>query len=274
MSLDSNIQPAFAASSATELAQLFASYGVRTDHPIDAFLTETQELIELKSVVRTLSAPVWREQIVLICGPSGSGKELIARGLHGSPPVTSQFIAVNMAALPDTLASSLLQGHRAGTFTGGTSDKEGVFEAASTLDADKKSGRTTGTVFLDEIGDMPLSQQAILLRILEQREVLPIGGTRPCKINCRIIAATNKDLNAEVIAGRFRDDLFARLSEITLSIPPWSARETDLRILCEHFGLPAEAVETIKNSPLLERHGARHIRAVAARYRLTNKLTI
>ena len=271
--MDDNILPDIAAQSASDLVSLFARHGIKSDHPIDAFVTETQSLLELKSVVRTLSAPVWREQIVLIHGPSGSGKELIARGLHGTPPVTSQFIAVNLAALPDTLASSILQGHKAGAFTGAAADKEGVFEAASTLDADKKSGRTTGTVFLDEIGDMPAGQQALLLRILEQREVMPIGGTRAAKINCRIIAATNKDLDAEVLKGNFRDDLYARLAEITLTIPPWSERPADIAALCAHYNLPPEAADFITQHPLLARHGVRFIRAVAARHRLTGKLS-
>jgi DNA-binding NtrC family response regulator len=267
--MDAPIIPDLSAKSAGEIAEMLAGLGLATAHPIDNFITEHPALLDIKSQVRTLSLPLWHEQIVLINGPSGSGKELIARGLHGTPPITSPFIAVNLAALPESLATSLLQGHRAGTFSSANTDREGIFAAASTLDADRKSGRTKGTVFLDEIGDMPLQQQAILLRILEQREVLPIGADRPVKINCRIIAATNKDLDAEVQAGRFRDDLYARLAEVVLRIPPWSERTADVALLLTHYNLPADVV---LNADRLYRHGVRYIRAVATHYRLTGHI--
>jgi two-component system, NtrC family, nitrogen regulation response regulator NtrX len=162
---------------------------------------------------------------VLIFGENGTGKELVARSIHtlsrrrGGP-----FVEVNCAAIPEELIESELFGHVKGAFTGAVADRRGKFEVAD-----------GGTLFLDEIGDMSLKTQAKVLRALQEQVVEPVGGTSGVKVDVRILAATNKDLPAEIRAGRFREDLFFRLNVIPIFVPPLRDRDTDIRLLAEHF---------------------------------------
>ena len=162
---------------------------------------------------------------VLVLGESGSGKELVARELHrlGSHP-KGVFLAVNCAALPENLVESELFGHERGAFTGADRLRRGAFERAA-----------GGTLFLDEMGELPAAAQAKLLRVLEERVVNRLGGDRELKVDCRVVAATNRDPETEVRAGRFREDLLYRLNVHTLRVPPLRARPDDVPLLADHF---------------------------------------
>jgi two-component system response regulator GlrR len=162
---------------------------------------------------------------ILIQSQTGTGKELLARAIHrASDRHDGEFLALNCAAIPENLIESELFGHKAGSFTGASKAHKGLF-----LAADK------GTVFLDEIGDMPLAAQAKLLRVLEQQEIRPLGSTESIAINVRIVAATHHDLAAKVAEGMFREDLFYRLNVITLEMPPLCERREDIMLLANNF---------------------------------------
>lgn len=162
---------------------------------------------------------------VLIRGESGTGKERIAWAIHkASPRLNERFQAVNCAAINENLLESELFGHEKGSFTGAVTEKKGLFEIA-----DK------GTLFLDEIGELNISMQAKLLRALQEKEILRVGGTRPIKVDVRVLAATNRDLEAMVRDGRFREDLYYRLNVIPINIPPLRSRRDDITQLMEHF---------------------------------------
>jgi DNA-binding NtrC family response regulator len=162
---------------------------------------------------------------VLILGESGTGKELCARAIHEqSPRAAERFQAVNCAAFTETLLESELFGHEKGAFTGADKKKLGHFEVAQ-----------GGTLFLDEVAEAPASVQAKLLRVIQEREIVRVGGTDPIKTDVRIVAATNKDLEAEVAAGRFRQDLYYRLATFTIQLPPLRERPDDIALLCERF---------------------------------------
>jgi two-component system, NtrC family, response regulator PilR len=162
---------------------------------------------------------------VTIMGETGTGKETIAKTLHSlSPFARYPFLSVNCGALADNLIESELFGHKKGSFTGAISDKAGLFEAAG-----------EGAIFLDEIGELPLTVQPHLLRVLQDGEFRPVGSNQSFKARCRVIAATNKDLAVEVKKGRFREDLYYRLTPLTITVPPLRERKDDLLLLYRHF---------------------------------------
>jgi two-component system nitrogen regulation response regulator NtrX len=162
---------------------------------------------------------------VLIYGENGTGKELVARTIHAlSRRRAAGFVEVNCAAIPEELIESELFGHVRGAFTGAVADRRGKFEVAD-----------GATLFLDEVGDMSLKTQAKVLRVLQEQTVEPVGGTTPIKVDVRVLAATNKDLQSEIRAGRFREDLYFRLSVIPIFVPPLRDRQEDIGLLADHF---------------------------------------
>jgi Nif-specific regulatory protein len=179
----------------------------------------------LQDLQRNIQRAAQTNSTVLIVGETGTGKELVARAMHQNSPRAGQpFMAVNCAALAETLLESELFGHEKGSFTGASAQKKGRLEVAA-----------GGTVFLDEIGEMPLLLQVKLLRVLQERQMERVGGTQPIKLDIRLIAATNRNLEEEVRAGRFRQDLYYRLNVVTLKTPPLRQRQSDIPILAMHF---------------------------------------
>ncbi len=176
-------------------------------------------------VRRTVEKVAASDTTVFIAGESGTGKELIARAIHRlSKRANGPFIKVNCGALTETLLESELFGHEKGAFTGAIKQKLGRFELAD-----------GGTLFLDEVGDVPPAMQVKLLRALQEQEFERVGGESPIKVNVRVLSATNKDLDAEVAAGRFRQDLFFRLHVLPVKLPPLRERREDIPHLCAHF---------------------------------------
>jgi two-component system nitrogen regulation response regulator NtrX len=209
---------------AIELASLENTLRTFQEDTIKRFrLVGDSPAIKLLKAQIDLVAP--SNSVVLITGESGSGKELVARLIHeGSPRRQNPFIEVNCAAIPHELIESELFGHEKGAFTGATEKKKGKFELAD-----------RGTLFLDEVGDMSLQAQAKVLRVIETKEFQRVGGNKNIKVDVRIIAATNKDLQEEVKKGNFREDLYFRLNVIPIKVPPLRERKEDIPLLVRHF---------------------------------------
>jgi two-component system, NtrC family, nitrogen regulation response regulator NtrX len=187
------------------------------------------EIVGKSYAIRALTSQIEKVAVtparVLITGENGTGKELVARAIHRlSPRASKPFVEVNCAAIPSELIESELFGHMKGSFTGAVSDRAGKFEQA-----DK------GTLFLDEIGDMSTAAQAKVLRVLQDGEVTRIGGTKSYRVDVRVLAATNKTLEEEIAAGRFREDLYYRLNVLPLHVPPLRDRREDIPLLAQHF---------------------------------------
>jgi two-component system nitrogen regulation response regulator GlnG len=179
----------------------------------------------IAQVIRQVGQVAESSFTVLVQGETGTGKELVARAIHQqSPRRQAPFVAVDCGAIPETLVESELFGHERGAFTGAQTKREGHFQLAK-----------GGTLFLDEIGNIPVATQAKLLRALEQREVQPLGSARPVAVDVRIIAATNAELEEGVKSGRFRADLFYRLGEFTITLPPLRTRREDIDHLAQRF---------------------------------------
>ncbi|MDH4101237.1 MAG: sigma-54 dependent transcriptional regulator [Nitrospirota bacterium] len=201
---------------------------------IDNIIASDGRMQEVLKIVRKVAGS---GSTVLVYGESGTGKELIAKAIHqNSPRKDKPFVAINCAAIPETLLESELFGHEKGAFTGASTRKAGLFEAAE-----------GGTLFLDEVGDMGMSLQAKLLRVLQEKEIRRVGGKETLKIDVRILAATNKKLDEEIKKGTFREDLYYRLNIIAIQLPPLRERKGDIPRLVGHF---------------MEKHGRLHGKAM------------
>ena len=191
-------------------------------YSFDSILGESKVLKDAVSLAQKVSGT---DVPVLLTGETGTGKEVFAQAIHYSSKRARQnFVAVNCSSFSKELLESEMFGHKAGSFTGALKDKKGLFEEAN-----------NGTIFLDEIGEMAFELQAKLLRILETGEYIKIGDTKPTSVNVRIIAATNRNLSQEIVAGRFREDLFYRLSVFQIHLPPLRERAGDIRLLAKAF---------------------------------------
>ena len=193
-----------------------------TRNSLDNIVGVSPAIEKLKNTIRTVAST---QSTVLIFGESGTGKELVARAVHVcSPRVAEPFVSINCGAFPETLLESELFGYVKGAFTGANQNKRGLFEVAD-----------QGTIFLDEIGEMTMTMQVKLLRVLQERCVRPVGGTDEIAIDVRVIAATNRDLDKQVAEGSFREDLYYRLNVIPIVVPPLRERREDVPLLVNHF---------------------------------------
>src|SRR6202142_1057698 len=193
-----------------------------TRNSLDNMVGASAAMEKLKQTIRTVAST---QSTVLIYGESGTGKELVARAVHTcSPRAAEPFVSINCGAFPETLLESELFGYVKGAFTGANQNKRGLFEVAN-----------GGTIFLDEIGEMNLTMQVKLLRVLQERCVRPVGGSDEIAIDVRVIAATNRDLERQVADSTFREDLYYRLSVIPVTVPPLRERPEDLPLLVNHF---------------------------------------
>ncbi len=180
---------------------------------------------EMQSVFTLIKKVSSTKGNVIITGKSGTGKELVARAIHfNSPRKNKRFVAINCGAIVGTLMESEFFGHKKGSFTGAINDKDGFFKIAN-----------QGTLFLDEVGDIPLPLQVKLLRAIEEEEIYPVGSSNPMKVDVRIIAATNRELAKEVERGNFREDLFYRLNVVEIQLPSLTNRKEDIPMLVQHF---------------------------------------
>ena len=195
---------------------------IRKENKFDEILAKSAPMME---IFRTITKIADYKTTVLVIGESGVGKELVARAIHRrSSRSNGPFVAINCGAIPENLLESELFGHKKGAFTDANADRRGLFEEAS-----------TGTLFLDEIGELPLALQVKLLRVLQEETIRRLGDVKDVKIDTRIIAATHRDLTAEVKAGRFREDLYYRLNVLPLTIAPLRDRKEDVPLLIDHF---------------------------------------
>jgi two-component system response regulator PilR (NtrC family) len=215
--------------------------------PAEDLLGESPAIEEVRQLVEKL-APT--RTTVLLTGESGTGKEVVARAIHARGDRRDQpFVAINCGAIPEGLIESEFFGHEKGSFTGATETKPGLFEVAG-----------TGTLFLDEVGELPLPVQVKLLRALQERRIRRVGGQADISTSARIIAATNRDLEAEVRAGRFREDLFYRLNVVQIRMPPLRERRGDIPLFADHF-LERFAAELGKARPALSPEAVRLLQA-------------
>jgi two-component system response regulator PilR (NtrC family) len=195
---------------------------VEGDHDFDKLIGRTAAMQEVFGLIRKVGPT---QTTVLVTGESGTGKEVVARAIyHLSPAANKIFLPINCAAIPESLLESQLFGHVRGAFTGAVTSQEGLFSRAR-----------GGTIFLDEIGDMPLGLQSKLLRAIEAKEILPVGSTQPVTIEMRLIAASNSDLGRMVEEGRFREDLYYRLNVVNIHLPPLRERREDIPSLVEYL---------------------------------------
>ncbi len=195
---------------------------IRRESKFDDILAKSAPMME---IFKTISKIADYKTTVLVSGESGVGKELVARAIHRqSARKDKPFVAINCGAIPENLLESELFGHKKGAFTDATADRRGLFEEAS-----------GGTLFLDEIGELPLALQVKLLRVLQEDTIRRLGDVKDLKVDVRIVAATHRDLHAEVKAGRFREDLFYRLNVLPIAIPPLRERREDIPLLVDHF---------------------------------------
>jgi len=195
---------------------------IRKEHRFDDILAKSQKMLD---IFRTITKIAEYKTTVLVAGESGVGKELVARAIHQrSTRRGGPFVAVNCGAIPENLLESELFGHKKGAFTDAVQDRRGLFEEAD-----------GGSLFLDEIGELPLALQVKLLRVLEEEKIRRVGDVRDIKIDVRIITATHRDLLAETKAGRFREDLFYRLNVLPILVPPLRDRREDIPLLIDHF---------------------------------------
>ncbi len=191
-------------------------------HGLEGLVAKSSAML---AFLKTATKAARYDTTVLITGESGTGKELVARGIHReSGRAGKPFLAVNCGGMPESLLESELFGYVKGAFTGAEKNRNGIFQEAD-----------GGTLFLDEIGELPLDAQVKLLRVLQEREIRPVGGVRTTPVDVRVLAATSRDLEAEVKAGRFREDLFYRLNVIRLHVPPLRERLEDIPMLCTHL---------------------------------------
>jgi len=195
----------------------------RKDEPrIESIVGKSPQMLDVYKMVARVAPTL---STVLVVGESGTGKELVARAIHThSPRAGGPFVAVNCTALTESLLESELFGHAKGAFTGAVASKRGLFEEAQ-----------GGTLFLDEIGDVGAKMQAQLLRVLQEGEIRRVGGSEPVKVDVRVVAATNRDLDEEVKEGRFREDLYFRINVVTVKLPPLRDRPSDIELLVNHF---------------------------------------
>jgi two-component system nitrogen regulation response regulator GlnG len=212
----------------------------------------------MREVFKAIGRVAPTQETVLVTGPSGSGKELVARALHvHSPRASGPFVAINCAAIPSELLESELFGAMKGAFTGAVADRPGKFQAAK-----------GGTLLLDEIGEMPKALQAKLLRVLQSREVSPLGSNRPVPVDVRIVAATNRDLSEAVEEDSFRADLYYRLKVVEIEVPSLAERRDDIPLLAEFFarkaaqesGQPAKSIAPAAMEALASRRWPGNVR--------------
>ena len=195
---------------------------VRAYKKFGALIGQNSVMWQIYGIIGAVSA---NKSTVLVTGETGTGKELVARTIHQKGPWADRpFVAINCGAMSETLLDSQLFGHRRGAFTGAIADHNGMFQTAN-----------SGTLFLDEIAEVPLALQVKFLRAIQEKEVTPLGSSRPVKVDVRIIAASNRNLEEEVKKGTFRDDLFYRLNVVPIHLPPLRERREDIPLLIEHF---------------------------------------
>ncbi len=208
-------------------ATIYSQYGIAAlhDEPLPDDLGIIGTSPSLLSVIDTINRMRTVDSTVLISGESGTGKELVARALHKlSPRAGERFCAINCGAIPENLLETELFGHKKSAFTDAKADRKGFFEVCS-----------DGTLLLDEIGEMPLQLQVKLLRVLQEREVTPVGSSDAIPVRTRVIASTNRDLETEIQKGRFREDLFYRISVLRITLPPLRERKEDIALLANYF---------------------------------------